>query len=95
MVGGQAAGGADVRQKLGGKAKLRAWSEERRQSYVVDVFSRFLWALPLETENSGATTQAVEEILRESSRNPWKLDTDGGVEFTGGAFEPFLESKEI
>ena len=32
MVGGQAAGGADVRQKLGGKAKLRAWPEARRQS---------------------------------------------------------------
>ena len=39
--------------------------------------------------------KAFEEILRESSRKPWELDTDGCVEFTGGAFEPFLESKEI
>lgn len=64
-------------------------------SVVVVLVSRFCWALPLETENTGATTKAFEEILRESSRKPWELDADGGIEFTGGAFEPFLESKEI
>jgi hypothetical protein len=62
---------------------------------VVHVFPRFCWALPVETKNTGATTKAFVEILRESSRKPQELDADGGIEFTGGAFEPFVESKEI
>ena len=62
---------------------------------VVDVFSRFCWAAPVETKNAEATTKAFEEILLESRRKPSELDADGGVEFTGGTFEPFLEGNEI
>ena len=62
---------------------------------VVDVFSRFCWAAPVETKNAEATTKAFEEILLESRRKPSELDTDGGIEFTGGTFEPFLEGNEI
>ena len=62
---------------------------------VVDIFSRFCWAVPMETKSAEATTKALEGILRESGRKPSELDTDGGLEFTGATFESFLEGKEI
>ena len=62
---------------------------------VVDIFSRFAWAIPMETKSAEATAKAFDEILRESGRKPSELDTDGGLEFSGGTFESFLEGKDI
>ena len=61
---------------------------------VVDVFSRFAWAVPMETKSAEATAKAFGSIL-ESGRKPSELDTDGGLEFSGGTFEAFLEGKDI
>ena len=61
---------------------------------VVDVFSRFAWAVPMESKTIEATTNAFEGIMRESGRKPSEVDTDGGLEF-GAKFTSFLEEKKI
>ena len=60
---------------------------------VVDVFSRFAWAIPLESKTTEAVTEAFEGILR-GGRKPAEVDTDGGLEF-GARFTSFLEGKKI
>ena len=59
---------------------------------VVDVFSRFAWAIPMESKTIEATTIAFDGIMRESGRRPLEVDTDGGLEF-GPKFTSFLQRK--
>ena len=47
---------------------------------VVDVFSRFAWAIPMESKTTEAVVEAFEGILR-TGRKPSEVDTDGGLEF--------------
>ena len=60
---------------------------------VVDVFSRFAWAIPMENKTTETTVNALEGILR-GGRKPSEVDTDGGLEF-GARFTSFLEGKKI
>ncbi len=61
---------------------------------VVDVFSRFAWAMPMESKSLEATISAFDGLMRESGRKPSEVDTDGGLEFSA-KFTSFLEGKEI
>ncbi len=61
---------------------------------VVDVFSRFAWAIPMENKTIETTVNALEGIVRESGRRPSEVDTDGGLEF-GPKFTSLLEGKKI
>ena len=49
---------------------------------VQDIFSRFLWAVPLTTK--ALTTNAFESLL--GGRKPRELNTDKGSEFTSREF---------
>ncbi len=60
--------------------------------FVEDVFSRYVWARPLQSTSD--TTRAFEEILKESEDRmveaapyPRRLDTDGGPEFNNASFQ--------
>lgn len=61
---------------------------------VVDVLSRYLWAVPLKRKTPTDVTNAFEQILKSSGRIPWRLCTDRGTEFKG-CFQPFLAKHDI
>ena len=48
---------------------------------VVEVFSRFVWAIPMENKTIETTVHAFKGIMRESGRKPSEVDTEGGLEF--------------
>jgi hypothetical protein len=60
---------------------------------ALNVFSKQLWARPLQSKTPAVVTEAFKEIL-EGERPPSRLDTDSGSEFTG-PFQQLLEEKDI
>ena len=66
----------------------------RNTLVVVDVFSRYAWAVPMESKSQEDAVKAFGKVLRTSNRKPAEVDSDGGQEF-GAAFTEFLEGKGI
>ena len=67
---------------------------------VEDVFSRYVWARPLQSVSD--TTKAFEEILKESEDRmveagpyPQRLDSDGGPEFNNASFKALMARYKI
>ena len=50
---------------------------------VMDVFSRYMWAVPLKTKQSIEISKALEKIFKDTGRKPRILFTDAGSEFVG------------
>ena len=48
---------------------------------VIDVLSKFAWALPLKTKGAKEVTGAFEKIFGGSKRSPTNMQTDRGKEF--------------
>ena len=61
---------------------------------VIDVFSRFTWAVPLKAKTQAAVTAGFQGILTQTRRKPGEVDSDGGAEFSG-LFNGLLEDKGI
>jgi transposase InsO family protein len=59
---------------------------------VIDVFTRYAWALPLKTKGGEDITNAFRIIFKDV--NPIYLQTDKGKEFYNSAFDKFLKSKK-
>ena len=47
----------------------------------IDVFSRFVRALPVKSKNGVEISEAIEEIIKESDKPPRNIQTDQGKEF--------------
>lgn len=72
--------------------------ENRNFKYIltiIDVFSRFAWAIPLKNKTGKEITIAFNKIFKESKRHPVKLQTDKGTEFLNKTFQDFLKEKKI
>src|SRR5271167_666836 len=55
---------------------------EREYKYiltVIDIFSKFSWAIPLKSKTGIEITEAFQKIFKESRRKPKKLFTDKGT----------------
>lgn len=61
---------------------------------VVDVLSKFGWAVPLKDKGADEVIRGFKQVLR-SGRKPWRLYTDEGKEFVNKKFREFLDSHEI
>ena len=48
---------------------------------VIDVLSKYAWALPLKSKNGSDVAAALSKIFREDERYPRNLQTDQGKEF--------------
>ena len=48
---------------------------------VIDVLSKYAWAVPLKSKGGNETANAIAEIVRESEKCPKNLQTDGEEEF--------------
>ena len=60
---------------------------------VIDVFSRFAWALPLHRESARIVINAFKKIFIE--RKPEKIQTDKGLEFNNRFFKNFLATEGV
>lgn len=61
---------------------------------VIDVFSKYSWAIPLKYKTGAAVTRAFEKIFKEG-RKPLKLMTDKGKEFLNKPFQIFLKKNKV
>ena len=62
--------------------------------FVMDIFTRRVWARALKGSTAITTANAFESILEEASAKPVELNTDGGGEFSS-SFSKMLERQGI
>nr|DAC81296.1 TPA_asm: integrase [Ladona dragonfly adintovirus] len=60
---------------------------------VIDVFSKFAWAIPLKSKSSDNVIEAFKKILK--TRKPLKVQSDKGTEFSNRKFKKFLDDRGI
>jgi transposase InsO family protein len=60
---------------------------------VIDIFSKFAWAVPLKTKTGKEQIQSFQKLMKE--RKPTKLWTDAGKEFVNKEFKQFLADHKI
>ena len=53
---------------------------------VIDIFSKYLWFIPLKNKNSQTITNEFSNILTTSKRKPLKIESDRGSEFYNSIF---------
>lgn len=75
---------------------LKKWNGGNRYLLtVIDVLSKYAWAVPVKNKTGVAVTEALEKILRQSGRKPLRLQTDAGKEFYNVPFKRLLEKEGI
>ena len=62
---------------------------------VVDVFSKYAWAIPVKSKRPEEVAAAFRSITRDSGRKPWWLYTDRGKEFVGRPFQEMAKDLGI
>ena len=62
---------------------------------VIDVFSKFAWAIPVKDKGSKSMLDAFKELFRVRERVPNKLQTDMGKEFLNKEEQNFLNSNNV
>ena len=62
---------------------------------IVDNFSKYLWAKPLENKYSQTITKKFSTFLSTSKRSLLRLESDRGGEFYNSIFQNFFKSKNI
>lgn len=61
---------------------------------VIDIFSKYAWAIPLKTKNAQDVTAAMKSIL-EQNRQPKNLHVDQGKEFYNKDFKTLMKKYGI
>ena len=61
---------------------------------IIDLFSRFAWAVPLRDKTGGEVTAAFRQVFAQG-RRPQRLQTDDGREFDNREFQRFLNLENI
>ena len=62
---------------------------------VIDIYSKYLWAIPLKNKYSQTITNEFSNIITTSKRKLLKLESDRGTEFYNSIFQNFLKSKNV
>ena len=76
---------------------MRPYSSFNRGHYIlaiVDVWSKYAWAVPLKSMGGSETANAIAEIVRES-RCPKNLQTDMGKEFYNADVQKILKKHDV
>jgi len=61
---------------------------------VIDIFSKFAWAVPTKTKSGSDVTAAMRSVL-EQGRQPRRLHVDPGKEFYNATFQNLMEEYNI
>ena len=63
---------------------------------VIDVFSKFAWAMPFHSKNAKAITAAFGQVLKTANpSHPKRLQTDKGKEFFNSNFQTLMKRHGI
>ena len=62
---------------------------------VIDVFSKYAWAVPLKDKKGISIVKAFQKILKQSDRKPNKIWADKGSEFYNAYFKKWLRDNNI
>ena len=62
---------------------------------VIDVFSRHLWLIPVESKHQTHMVRAFTTLFEQTQRRPKNLRTDKGTEFTNRAVKKLLKDQGI
>ena len=63
---------------------------------VIDVFSKFSWAIPVHSKNAKAITEAFDQMLITAKpRQPRRFQTDKGKEFFNSDFRALMKRYKI
>lgn len=62
---------------------------------VIDVLSKYAWAIPIKNKTPLATANGFRKILKSSGRKPWQLYTDKGGEFEGKGFQDLVKEYDF
>ena len=62
---------------------------------LIDIYSKYLWAIPFKNKKSQTITTEFMNILSTSKRRPLNLESDHGAEWYNSIFQNFLKTKNI
>ena len=62
---------------------------------VIDVFSKFVWSVPIKDKTGKTITNTFQSIVKTSKRKPNKLWVDNASEFYNNVFKKWLVENEI
>ena len=63
---------------------------------VIDVFSKFAWAIPVHCKDAKAITAAIGQVLTTANpRHSRRLQTDKGIKFINSNFQAFMKRHGI
>ena len=62
---------------------------------VIDIFSKYVWVIPLKDKKDISIVNAFQIILKESNRKPNKIWVDKGSEFYNNSFKKWLKDNDI
>ena len=62
---------------------------------VIDLFSKYVWVVPLKDRKGVSIINAFQKILDSSKRKPNKIWVDQGSEFYSNVFKKFLKDNAI
>ena len=62
---------------------------------VIDIFTKYAWAIPLKDKKAVSIVDAFQKILKESNRKPNKIWVDKGGEFYNSSFKKWLKDNDI
>ena len=62
---------------------------------AIDIYSKYVWIIPLKDKKGITITNAFQKILRKSDRKPNKIWVDKGGEFYNRSRKSWLEKSNI
>ena len=71
-------------------ADMQLLSKDLDFYYVIDIFSKYAWVVPLKDKKGISIVNAFQKILKESNRKPNKIWVDKGNEFYNNSFKKWL-----
>ena len=75
--------------------KLAPYNNQMRYIFIcIDVFSKYLWAVPMKTKRAVETAEVLKNIINSSGRKPTRVQVDKGTEFFG-AFKKYCDQNNI
>ena len=63
--------------------------------WVIDIFSKYAWVVPLKDKKGVRIVNAFHKILKESKRKPNKIWVDKGSDFYNNSFKKRLKDNDI
>ena len=63
--------------------------------FVIDIFSKYAWVVPLKDKKGVSIVTTFQSILKESNRKPNKIWVDKDFEFYNASFKKWLQDNDI